>query len=394
MNKETIEERKKDFSLIWSRSRYDAHASQDYVADHMGFSRTRIQNWESGISSPTMEEASLYFRTLSLSPLPYYYRYVYLNSEMISGKDDDAKISALLVKIICSLPYVSKKQIYHILTGDHGSSPSIVLNLFVSHLKVNLRYRHSHASVILQNYDVEKSLGNISESDHDPDTVLLRYSVQNAFRSIMDNINSYSNDDNILRKKYKQITDYSQILRNGRHDAGMTLEHLSGELGISKSTASSWENGKSSPGLFHLFEGFRLFGLDPFPYYYDYVYPNCCNVSREQIHSFTKEIVSVVKDLSSTDKRYLLFILYGNHGSSPTGVINLISAHLQVPMRYRLIHYNMIIQDYEIEAALGNLICLENIGPDIDVLTNSIFRIENSVCNQTRYRNLDKFAKI
>lgn len=393
MYKETVEERKKDFALIWSRSRYDAHMSQDYIADHLGFSRTRIQNWESGTSSPNMEEASLYFRTICKSPLPYYYNYVYLNSDTISGRDNDNKISNLLLNIIKSLSYVTKKQIYYMLCGNHGSNPSTTLDLFVAHLKVSLRYRHSHASIILQNYEVEKALGNIKESDFYPDTHLLKYSVGNAFRSIMDNINSYSNDDNIYRQKYEPITDYSQILRNGRYDAGMSLEHLAGELGISRSTAKSWESGKSSPGLFQLFEGFRLFGLDPFPYYYDYVYPNNQKVSHEIDMDLTDLLTSAVNKLSSTDKRYLLFILYGNHGSSPTGVINLICAHLQVPMRYRLIHDNMIIQDYEIEYALGNTLCPDNIDPDIDALSYRVFKFENSN-DDNSYRILEKFAKI
>lgn len=401
MNKDTVEERRHDFSLIWSRSRYDSHVSQDYMADHMHISRKKIQNWESGITSPTMIESSEWFSILKLNPMPYYYGYLYPEYLGITGKDSDKKVTDFLLKICRHLPLSPKKQLLFILLGNHGSSPSSVFELFTAHLHMSLRYRHIHASIILQNYLVEQNLEKLICTDEiGPDIGLLQYSVNNAQKSILDNAHGYCNDN----KEYRACADpfsFSDILHNSRVDAGYTQEDLAEELDISRRTVSDWETGKSSPDMFQVLEGFRFMHQDPMSYYYQYIYPDYRNVDHDQDKIITHQLLHLIPQLPITLRREILFVLYGGHGSSAVAVINLMTAHLHTTLRCRLIPANIIYDDYLIEQALDNLICPDNIHPNVDLLANAIRQAEASVykdddhyTTESQYRHLDRFARI
>ena len=186
-NIEDIEEkervdRAKRFSKIWWRSRADAEVSQEYVAIGVGVSRKTVQNWEKGISSPDLFQASEWFNVLGLNPLPYFLDYIFPEKvDGIKASDEDRRIEEALTHLISQLPASGKRQLLYMLYGHHGSSPNAVLNLMNAHLQTPLKDRVVHAAMIVEDYELEKSLGNlVSPANVQPDVKMLRISMDNA----------------------------------------------------------------------------------------------------------------------------------------------------------------------------------------------------------------------
>lgn len=175
-------ERAKRFSKIWWRSRADAGVSQEYVAIGVGVSRKTVQNWEKGISSPDLFQASEWFNVLGLNPLPYFLDFIFPQDvDGIKGNDEDKRIDEALKQLIEQLPAAGKRQLLYMLYGNHGSSPNAVLNLMNAHLQAPLKDRIVHATMIVENYELEKMLGNlVCPSNIQPDIKMLRTSMENA----------------------------------------------------------------------------------------------------------------------------------------------------------------------------------------------------------------------
>lgn len=175
-------ERAKRFSKIWWRSRADAGVSQEYVAIGVGVSRKTVQNWEKGISSPDLFQASEWFNVLGLNPLPYFLDFIFPQDvDGIKSKDEDKRIDEALKQLLEQLPAAGKRQLLYMLYGNHGSSPNAVLNLMNAHLQAPLKDRIVHAAMIVENYELEKMLGNlVCPSNIQPDIKMLRTSMENA----------------------------------------------------------------------------------------------------------------------------------------------------------------------------------------------------------------------
>jgi len=186
-------ERAKRFSKIWWRSRADAEVSQEYVALGVGVSRKTVQNWEKGISSPDLFQASEWFRVLGINPLPYFLDFIFPdNVDGIKGSDEDKRIEEALGHLVAQLPPKGKRQLLYMLYGNHGSSPNAVLNLMNAHLQTPLKDRIVHAAMIVEDYEVEKSLDNlVCPNNVKPNVELLRTSMENAKDTVQKHRSGY-----------------------------------------------------------------------------------------------------------------------------------------------------------------------------------------------------------
>ena len=90
-------------------------------------------------------------------------------------------------------------------------------------------------------------------------------------------------------------------------------------------------------------------------------------------------LIEVVRDLPSKQVRQLLYLFFGDHGSSPKGNLEMLTAHLQSPMRDRLAHARQILDDYLLAAEKGTIRRPEHIQPDVDYLEKSIAKGRKAV---------------
>lgn len=186
-------EQKEFLAYALRTSRNQAGMSQEYVAYELGVARKTIQNWEKGISEPTIDQALSWFRVLKISPLPYLFRYVYPEMENISSNDHVEVLRKSLLSFVEAMPEEAVRQLLYLFYGDHGSSPRAVLNMVTAHLQTPMRDRVVAGSVILKNYELANKQDAITGKDHiQPDVELLRKAIEKGEQAAVSNENTYA----------------------------------------------------------------------------------------------------------------------------------------------------------------------------------------------------------
>lgn len=89
----------------------------------------------------------------------------------------------------------------------------------------------------------------------------------------------------------------------------------------------------------------------------------------------------VISCLTSKQKRELLFVLSGDHGSSAPAVLELNTAYLHLPLIARFPIATGIHSCYIALQKLGLTVCPDSILPDLDVLRRAIEEAERAIRN-------------
>lgn len=174
-------------------SRKKAGKSQEFMAAEMDLSRRTIQNWEGGISAPTISQCLEWYEILDLSPLPYLFSYVHPIIETLKPKDDSDEIKAGLYELIETLPEEGLRQLFYILKGDHGSSPRGILNMVTAYLQTDMFSRVSICNLILTNYLLSAKKKTLTGSeDIQPNTDFIKFCIGKAEGAVEKNNDSYS----------------------------------------------------------------------------------------------------------------------------------------------------------------------------------------------------------
>ena len=188
------DEKEYDSASIWRSSRAASNKSQEYMANYIGVARKTIQNWESGVSAPNFVQGTQWFEALGINPLPYFLQYIYPETMAgIKASDSDEKIEAALQQVIADLPIEGKRQLLYLFFGKHGSSPNAALNLLTAHLQVPIKDRIIQATSVIENYEIERDLGNLVCPEHiQPDVDKIRNAINGAKNAVRDNKESYN----------------------------------------------------------------------------------------------------------------------------------------------------------------------------------------------------------
>lgn len=186
------EDNKKRFSVILQRSRNIAGKSQEFMALELGVARKTVQNWEKGISSPTVPQALSWFHVLGQSGVPYFFQYIYPDMEGIKRSDSDEHIHGALMEIVKDLPAESMRQLMFLFYGDHGSSPTAVLQMITAHLQTPMKDRITQAGVIAKNYELAMKKGDLSSPNHcQPNFKLLKEAIDEGEKAFLEGKESY-----------------------------------------------------------------------------------------------------------------------------------------------------------------------------------------------------------
>lgn len=172
-----------------------------------------------------------------------------------------------------------------------------------------------------------------------------------------------------------EISDkFADMCRRSREDAGKSQAHMAKAMGVSKKTIQNWESGISSQSIRQSFEWFDALGVPPLPYYLDLLYPDIMQkLSADPTEdAITETIITAVSHLGIEQKKKLLYLFLGKHGSSISSVLELITAHLQTPLRDRVSIAQGIALNYNLAKKTGSVIRPDDIQPDLDFLNHSI----------------------
>lgn len=173
--------------------------------------------------------------------------------------------------------------------------------------------------------------------------------------------------------KEQRTKRFAEILLRTRYQGKLTQTEMADIMNVSKRTVENWENGKSIPNFLQCVDWFEASGVNPFSTMIRYFYPDEMTVqgssSDDEIDAALRKTLAL---MSHDDKRALLFMIYGDHGSSAKAVLQLVLAHLHTPLKDRIANAVLVAQMYSMEKRLNNLICKNNIMPNDEILYNAI----------------------
>ncbi len=194
------EEDKMRLARILMISRAESGLSQEKVALELGIAKKTVQNWERGISSPTLPQAIGWFRVMKIAAMPYLLEFLFPDMEGVSQNESNESLRKKLILLIEALPPEGIRQLLYLFYGDHGSSPRAVLNLMTAHLQTPLRDRYAHANMILCDYEMACSKKeNVGKNHIQPNTDLLKSAIDESRKAIIEDNTSY-----ILNSTYQQ----------------------------------------------------------------------------------------------------------------------------------------------------------------------------------------------
>lgn len=171
-----------------------------------------------------------------------------------------------------------------------------------------------------------------------------------------------------------RVSRFSKIWWQSRADADKSQEFMALGLGVSKKTVQNWEKGISAPDLFQGSEWFRILGLNPLPYYLAFLYPDLFgDISPDKSdEELNLALHHLIDQATPIEKRQLLFLMAGKHGSSWYALLQMFTAHCHTSMQCRVGTARIVLDNYEMQQETGELVCTDNVAPDLDVLRNAI----------------------
>ncbi len=177
----------------------------------------------------------------------------------------------------------------------------------------------------------------------------------------------------------------SHMLSTSRTAANKSQEYMSLELNVARKTVQNWEYGVTEPSVSQVISWFKALEVPPLPYILEYIFPELDGVSADDEDIRIHEAFTVlINELPNETVRQLLYLFYGKHGSSPRGIMNMITAHLQSPMRDRISHGRQIAQDYDLASRKDDITSPEHVQPDMDFLHSAISEGESAFLNDEK----------
>lgn len=179
----------------------------------------------------------------------------------------------------------------------------------------------------------------------------------------------------------------TELLCTSRARYGMTQEAMALELGVARKTIQNWEKGITFPDMIQTIQWFEALNMNPMSFIFQYRYPDRYgNQDPFQESHDSDEIRKTLHDmialLPEDGLKQLLYVYYGDHGSDPRGLINLLNAYLQTPLKDRLVLATAIMKNYELSKGSDNLISADGVQPDLDYLKHL-----SEMCEEAVYKD-------
>jgi len=173
------------------------------------------------------------------------------------------------------------------------------------------------------------------------------------------------------------------ILCTSRAKAGVTQEAMAMELGVARKTIQNWEKGVTYPDLIQTVQWFEVLNVNPMSFLFQYRYPGMFGMKDEQHNDLVRETLHSLIDLLPEESlSQLLYIYYGDHGSDPRGLINLLNAYLQTPLKSRVTMATAILKSYELAKGTDSLTSEKGLQPNVDFLKHCI-----RICQEAVFDN-------
>lgn len=184
--------------------------------------------------------------------------------------------------------------------------------------------------------------------------------------------------------RIKFRNNLSNTLKLSRERAELSQKEMAQKLNVSERTIQNWESGYSEPLFSQLFEWFEVLDIQPQPYLLTLLYQN--EFMKDEIEFTDSDVdntlIALLPGMSMQTKRELLYLFYGSHGSSPTSVLNMVTAHLHTQLRHRINVSEQIITNYEIAESMNEIIEPDHVRPDMNKLKNATQKAKEAILHK------------
>lgn len=160
-----------------------------------------------------------------------------------------------------------------------------------------------------------------------------------------------------------------KVLRQMRVDAGLSQMQLANKMMLHESTIHKWESGESCPSAIWAWKWYNACGINHMPYVMSWQHPERYSTDERQTNVALHEAIMA---LDLEDRKRLLYAITGNHGSFFPGVLQLILAHLHLPLKGRIGSATLVATHYNIANRKGTLVHTDRPMPNMDLLDRSI----------------------
>lgn len=173
-----------------------------------------------------------------------------------------------------------------------------------------------------------------------------------------------------MEKNHEAFAEYGEkVLRQMRIDAGLSQMEIANRMDIAEHTVHKWENGKSCPDVIEAWAWYRACGLNQMPYVMAWKHPERYSEDDRELATALFEAITA---LDKDDKARLLYVITGNHGSFFPGVLQLVFAHLHLPLRARIGHAVLVATNYNTAHRRGTLVHTDRPMPNMELLDRCI----------------------
>lgn len=154
---------------------------------------------------------------------------------------------------------------------------------------------------------------------------------------------------------YFTAAKIGKALAEARVSAGLSQREMAIAINRGERTVQSWEKGISSPDSDEVFDWCSACGVSPISVFMEMIHPELYAVPDDgkTDEELDAELCRLVVNLPPLTKRLLLFILKGNHGSSPPAVISEVAANLHCPLNNRVSICGAVIDHYSFAQSMG-----------------------------------------
>lgn len=166
----------------------------------------------------------------------------------------------------------------------------------------------------------------------------------------------------------------ARLMLDARKRSGQSQEELAELLNVSISTVQRLESAKRAPTLENFIEWYRALGMNWFRDMLRLASPELYCVfdgSTADVEQRRNGLFKYLADCPPGEVDKLAFLIFGQHGSDWPSMLDEYVANAHCSMRSRAAVCRLVIENYELEAATGDLIDPETAKPNIGNLRSA-----------------------
>lgn len=166
----------------------------------------------------------------------------------------------------------------------------------------------------------------------------------------------------------------ARLMLEARKRSGQSQEELAERMNVSPRTVQRLENAERAPTLDDFLEWYRALGMNWFRDVLRLANPELYSVfdgSTADVEQRRNGLFKYLADCPPGEVDKLAFLIFGQHGSDWPSMLDEYVANAHCSMRSRAAVCRMVIENYELEAATGDLIDPETAKPNIGNLRSA-----------------------